>query len=649
MRNLEIDQFLDFISLSNLQTSLNGETLSYTRTKMSLKKNEYRHRLYLYDGARNHKSLKLKKDFKYFWESSNTILFFREKTKEEKALKKEKHTIVYRYNIDDKSETVAYDFPLPVSSIEVIDETSLLVYTSLNEAEHAYFEDDEVRLNFIEQDKYNEEFEEFEAIPIQRDGGSFTRNRNSQIFLYKEGKYVPLGSKDETLSLAFLSNDRTKVIYTYQKNTNKPSYYADIRVFDLNSETYTNITENSGYSFSKLFELNDKIYFLGSDKLKYGMNQNGDFYEVSNDDISKVVDFGYSSNSTVGSDVRYGPLNTTVTHDNKYYFVGSKNHHTIIYEFDGVSVKEYRKSESSIDAMTFYKNDLYTIEINADKLQELYKNGNRITNFNEEILLNTYIAKPIHHAYKRDNETLDGWVLLPKDFELGKSYPSILDIHGGPKTIYSTAFYNEMQVWANLGYVVYFTNPRGSDCGDNEFMDIRGKYGSGDFDDLMHFTDLVVKEYQLDESRMGVTGGSYGGFMTNWIVSHTDRFSAAATQRSISNWISFAGTSDIGSYFAKDQTAADTLNDVEIAWNQSPLKYADNIKTPLLFIHSDADYRCPMEQGLQLYTRVKMNDVESKFIYFKNENHDLSRSGKPKARLKRLTEITNWMNLHLNK
>ena len=204
-----------------------------------------------------------------------------------------------------------------------------------------------------------------------------------------------------------------------------------------------------------------------------------------------------------------------------------------------------------------------------------------------------------------------------------------------------------MQMWASDGYIVYFCNPRGGDSYGDDFANIRGKYGTIDYEDIMAFTDLVEKEYPLDKERMGVTGGSYGGFMTNWIVSHTDRFKAAATQRSISNWISFYGTSDIGPYFGPDQTDGDPLDDLEKVWEQSPLKHARNIKTPLLFIHSDADYRCPIEQAMQLYTTIKMNGVESKFVWFKGENHDLSRSGKPQARLKRLKEIKSWMDLHL--
>ena len=130
--------------------------------------------------------------------------------------------------------------------------------------------------------------------------------------------------------------------------------------------------------------------------------------------------------------------------------------------------------------------------------------------------------------------------------------------------------------------------------------------------------------------------------MTNWIIGHTDRFCCCASQRSISNWLSFTGVSDIGNYFAPDQTGGDIYENPEKLWAQSPLKYAGNVKTPTLFIHSDEDYRCPLEQGLQMFSALIDRGVETRLCLFHGENHELSRSGKPKHRARRLEEITNW-------
>ena len=208
-----------------------------------------------------------------------------------------------------------------------------------------------------------------------------------------------------------------------------------------------------------------------------------------------------------------------------------------------------------------------------------------------------------------------------------------------------------MQVWANLGYVVMFTNPHGSDGRGDEYSDIRGKYGSIDYTDLMNFVDVVLKKYpNIDDNRLGVTGGSYGGFMTNWIITHTNKFKCAATQRSISNWISMYGVSDIGYYFSDDQnnTKFEKEDFFKTLWEFSPLKYIKNCTTPTLIIHADSDYRCPVDQGYQLLTALKDMNIPSKMVVYKNENHELSRSGKPLARISRLENITNWMEEYLN-
>ena len=280
-------------------------------------------------------------------------------------------------------------------------------------------------------------------------------------------------------------------------------------------------------------------------------------------------------------------------------------------------------------------------------LQQLYKvvdgKAVQLSDFNK--MEDTYVADPVEVNFGED---LTGWVLLPKDYDETKKYPAILDIHGGPKTVYGKVFYHEMQVWASKGYFVFFCNIHGSDGRGNEFMDIRGKYGTIDYDELMQFTDKVLETYpQIDASKVGVTGGSYGGFMTNWIIGHTDRFACAASQRSIANWISFSQTSDIGPYFAQDQQSATYDENPEKLWWHSPLKYARNVKTPTLFIHSDEDYRCPLCEGLQMLNALLDQNIEARMCLFHGENHDLSRTGLPQHRLRRLNEITNWMEQHL--
>ena len=285
--------------------------------------------------------------------------------------------------------------------------------------------------------------------------------------------------------------------------------------------------------------------------------------------------------------------------------------------------------------------------------QELYLcdlatgTAERLTNFNGPAVEDTYIARPEPLTVESEGVAVHGWVLKPFDYDPAKKYPAVFDIHGGPKTVYGPVFYHEMQYWAGKGYFVFFCNPKGSDGGDNAFADIRGGYGDVDYKNLMAFADGVLAAWPaIDPKRVCETGGSYGGFMTNWIIGHTDRFCCCASQRSISNWLSFAGVSDIGSYFAPDQTAGDLYDDPATLWAQSPLKYAKNVKTPTLFIHSDEDYRCPLEQGLQMFSALIDRGVPARLCLFHGENHELSRSGKPLHRLRRLKEITDWFDTY---
>lgn len=300
-----------------------------------------------------------------------------------------------------------------------------------------------------------------------------------------------------------------------------------------------------------------------------------------------------------------------------------------------------RQNHSSLCIIGFYQQNRSEIYLVHNP-----KNLQRLTYFNSQNL-STVKPLPLSITSRFDREAVNGYVLLPPDFrqEARASYPLILDIHGGPKTVYGSTYYHEMQVWANLGFVVCCTNPHGSDGRGNKFADIRRAYGQQDYDDLMDFLDAVLKTYpQIDSKRLGVTGGSYGGFMTNWIITHTKRFQAACTQRSISNWLSFCGTSDIGYLFATDQNKVKdfSLEDQKTLWEHSPLHYINNAVTPTLIIHSDADYRCPYEQGMQLHTALTALGVPNKLCVFHEENHELSRSGRIKAREQRLNLITHW-------
>ncbi len=281
--------------------------------------------------------------------------------------------------------------------------------------------------------------------------------------------------------------------------------------------------------------------------------------------------------------------------------------------------------------------EIYRFDLQEKKLE-------KITEFNTEYVDNRTIVEPEEITYEsKDGTKVHGWIMKPADFEAGKKYPMITNIHGGPHALYGNTFFHEMQVLAAKGFGVLYVNPRGSHSYSQAFVDaVRGDYGGGDYEDIMAGVDYALAAYDwIDGEKLGVTGGSYGGFMTNWIVGHTDRFKAAVTQRSISNWTSFRGVSDIGYYFTDWQIKADFF-DIDKMWHHSPIKYVNNMKTPLLILHSERDFRCPMEQAEQLFIALKYQGVKTRFVRFPEADHNLSRTGKPNLRIKRLEHLSEW-------
>ncbi|CAH2760770.1 S9 family peptidase [Erysipelothrix amsterdamensis] len=656
MKQLELKDFLKYTYLASLTTSPAKKHMAFIKSNARYDENDYVHDLYLTDGSTHKRIFDLGNDSRYFWETDDTLLIPTSRIESEKNALKAKHSVFYRYDIHSGELNHAYTFKFPVGFLKVIDDNHLLLSGSLSVTDHVFLEgDDEARSKYNAETETNTYYEVFEEIPFYSNGGGFNQAKRSQLFIYTidEDRYTALSDKNEDISLYHFDKEKQCMIYAREVAMGKPDFFQDLYLYDFKKNEETALYTKHDFSFSSVFMINDTVYALGSNLQKHGINQNSDLYQITHNALIKIQDFGLSAWGSIGSDVRFAGSVTNRVVDDIYYFVGTYRDRTVLYSFDGTSIERAFDALGSLDAWVKFNDDFYGIGLYNNNLQELYRldltnnTVSKISEFNQSSLKDTYIAKPEHFEYTNDGQLLDGWVLLPQDYDPTQSYPAILDIHGGPKTIYSDVFYHEMQVWANKGYIVFFTNPRGGDVYGNEFMDIFGRYGDVDYDDLMKFTDIVLDRYAIDPKRVGVTGGSYGGFMTNWIVGHTDRFKCAATQRSISNWISFYGTSDIGFYFADDQTAADPIEDTEKMWHQSPLKYARNVKTPLLFIHSDEDYRCPIEQGMQFFTYIKENGVDTRFVWLRGENHGLSRTGKPKARVKRLEEITNWMDKYL--
>lgn len=371
--------------------------------------------------------------------------------------------------------------------------------------------------------------------------------------------------------------------------------------------------------------------------------------------------FDRSLGMGVGSDLRVSTPNPGAvwSHDGEsIYFLTASIPHANIYKVDleGGAVEKVLGGRT-IDGFSI-SSDGSVIAFNAmdaTHLAELWvrdgEGERRLTEFNDRQLRGLDLSVPEHFTFRNAlDEEIDGWIMRPPYYREDERCPAVLEIHGGPRSVYGDAIFHEFQLLTAEGYTVLYTNPRGSaGYGEGYARAVMGHYGECDYEDLMAFVDEALERFPfIDESRLGVTGGSYGGYMTNWIVSHTDRFRAAVTFRSICNWVSKFGCSDIG-YMQPRSIAEepDFWTNIEKPLAHSPIRYAKNVKTPCLIIHSENDLRCPMEQAEQWFVAIKQNGVPTELVRFPDENHDLSRSGKPKHREERFQHMLRWFDKYL--
>ncbi|MCP4416192.1 MAG: S9 family peptidase [Chloroflexi bacterium] len=273
-----------------------------------------------------------------------------------------------------------------------------------------------------------------------------------------------------------------------------------------------------------------------------------------------------------------------------------------------------------------------------------------LTHFNQDWLRHIKTGEIEEVWFKsKDGTDLHGWIMTPPNFDPNKKYPSVLEIHGGPQTQYGRSYFHELHLLAAQGYVVYWSNPRGSQGYGQDFAAaIYNQWGTVDFDDVMAWADHVEKLPYIDTDRMGVTGGSYGGYMTTLIIGRDHRFKAAVAQRVVSNLISFYGSSDLSigteHLLGSEQPPWD---DLENYWRQSPIATIGNAQTPTLLIHSESDLRCDKEQGEQVFVALKKLGVATEMILFPEESHGLSRAGRTDRRIERLSHMLRWFATYL--
>ena len=645
MKPITQDLFYDYKFLSNLTYSPAKEYAVFCISTCNVQENNYDQHLYVYRDGTVKQLTAAAKESSFFFKDETHVVFINKKTSDEH------NTELYEIDVNGGEAVKLCSLPLSIGEISVFNDTHYLAQATVDVTcpnYHALSEEEKAARRAFE--KENEDYQVLDEYPYCFNGAGFTNHQRNQLFLIDKESYAitPVCPEFTDVESFDVSLDKKHILYAAQIYTTFKGKWSQVYCYHVETGETETLYDGTTMQIQRAFWYGGEPIVLGTFAETYGAMENSKFYKLHDNTMTLWIDFDGGLYASVGSDCRYGHGKSFYNDEGKPYFLSADNSAMCLYTIENDQMVKVIGDEGTVDDFAVGKDSILVIGMYDSRLQEIYEAKDGVltqkTNLNEAVLQDYYVAKPKRVILKKSPFDIDGWVLEPMDFDPTKTYPAILDIHGGPKCLYGECFYHEMQLWASMGYIVFFCNPRGGDGKGNAFADLRHNFGNIDYEDLMDFTDYVLQLYPcIDQKRVAVTGGSYGGYMTNWIVGHTDRFCCGATQRSISNWVTEVTASDYGIDFAVEQQFDDIYNCAEELWSYSPLKFANNVKTPLLFIHAFEDYRCPIDQAYQYYTALICRGVPTRMVAFKGENHELSRSGKPKHRSKRLQEITAWI------
>jgi dipeptidyl aminopeptidase/acylaminoacyl peptidase len=433
--------------------------------------------------------------------------------------------------------------------------------------------------------------------------------------------------------IAFVS-DRTGQAFDESRNT-------DVFVIDADGGPITKISDHDEEDSSPRWSPDGKtIAFTGR------------LHETDHPKIFLASSSGGGASRNVAPELDLIPSNLTWAEAGRalYFETGVRGEqHLFRVELKDGKIKQVTKGARAVRFMDISERGRRMVYAANDfsHLDDLYaadldgSNERKLTTLNAKLWAQLELASVERMTYKgAGGWDIDGFLVKPLGWREGAKRPLILSIHGGPAGQYGVDWFQEFQVYAAHGWAVFYANPRGSTGYGQKFeRGIEGEWGRNDYTDVMNGVEEVLRRNPwLDRERLGVTGGSYGGYLTNWIVGHTGIFKAAVTLRSVVNFVSDEGTRD-GAYGHKeDFGGGDLFDKFDMYWERSPLKYARNVKTPILILHSDNDYRVPLEQGEQWFRALKHFGVTAEFVIFPRENHNLTRTGEPKH----LVESLNW-------
>jgi len=499
------------------------------------------------------------------------------------------------------------------------------------------------------------------------DGEGFFTDKRRQVHIVPAhgGKSRMVTEGDwHSAQPAFSSDGRKLAVVSNRSEGRAENRLSDVWVIELSTGAATRITpEDGSYGTPSWSPTADKLAYVGNPITeKYGPVTLADLYvhDVETDEPRGLLStLDREPGNSAIADARYGlpnQLPVWAADGSAVYAMLSDAGSVHLYRcaIDGPSAPLIDETQ---DIQSFSIANDGTIAFASSTMSlptEVFirrPDGTvqQLTDTNRDLLNERELGEVREVRFPSDEGVeVHGWLLTPPGFNPAVRYPAIVEVHGGPHGMYGVGFFQEMHVLAARGYVVLYTNPRGSTGYGQEFVaGTLGDWGGADYRDVMAGADYLETLDFVDSNRLGITGGSYGGYMTNWAIGQTDRFKAAVTQRSTANRISTYGTSDMNATYNDWEFAGTPYDNPEHYLERSPLTYVKNITTPLLLIHSENDLRCPIGQSEEFFTALRKLDKVAEFVRFPNESHGLSRTGQPNHRVERLERICGWFDRYL--
>lgn len=648
------EDLYQFKFLSEAAISPDGRYAAYVVSQAVEDENRYQSELWIMDLEQRDNRLYAVRGgaSNPLWLADGSLLFVSRRDQDSEA---QAATACYRLRLDGGEAVPYMTIPIKADQITPLTEHKFLVraVASRSDRSPAVPETDEPPDYYI-----------FEELPFWVNGKGIYSGKRAALYLYdrQTSRLEQITPAGMDITAFAVSADCRRAAFTGPEYESVRGVTTALYEYDLMTGRNRCLVADGQCRIDNLCYFGEEqLFYTGTTFERMGKNPRSYLYHLTARTVRALPFHDVPIGNMVGSDACYGGGQSLIyeAQQQRLYMLHTVwgNTGLVAMDQDG-GLTDVCRLPGAITGFDIRGGRVIMTAMRGQHLAELYllnvgvdQDGAAecLTGFNDEYLHTHKISEPVSFKYEsRNGCVMEGYVIAPADYRPGCRYPAVLEIHGGPKSVFGGVFFHEMQCLAGQGLFVFYTNPRGSAGRGEAFADITRAFGRDDYADLMEFTDQVLMRYpDIDPERVGICGGSYGGFMCNWMVGHTDRYRAAVSQRSISNYLTKMLVTDIGYYVNRLQIGAYPWEDFDRVWAASPLASAATVRTPILFIQSDEDYRCWQGDAVQMFAVVKRAGTPARLVLFHGENHELSRSGKPHNRITRLKELQAWFRQYL--